>query len=115
MVIPVSRSRSLENRSSVSRLRGCHTSHTASSSRPMSRTISMPYAVCPGATSPPPPKHPQSMLRPRAAAEVTAAMKTSERDTALADRYERVAIAGEQQHSERDLSKRKTPSDDGRQ
>ena len=42
---------------------------------PQSRRISAVYAVWPAATSPPPPKHPQSMDRPRAAAEITPAMK----------------------------------------
>src|SRR5690606_40292769 len=49
-------------RSKLNRLRGRQTSQPAASSRPIARTASSPYCSCPRATSPPPPKQPQSTL-----------------------------------------------------
>ena len=79
-------------------------------SSPTSRTISPPYAVWSGGTGPPPPKQPQSMLSPRAAAETTPAMKTSQQPRAR-DAAGRVAEAGEQQQAEGDLDERQAPAD----
>ncbi len=49
-------------------------SHAANARKPTSVAISCGYAVWPGSTCPPPPKQPQSIVRPRAHDCATAAM-----------------------------------------
>ncbi len=75
--------------STAYRLRGQRASASATSSSAASRTISPVYAVdWPAARSPPPPKQPHSICRPRAAAETIPARKTasSPADTAALTR-----------------------------
>src|SRR5690606_10648096 len=53
---------------------GLMISHAANARKPTSVAISCGYAVWPGSTCPPPPKQPQSIVRPRAHDCATAAM-----------------------------------------
>jgi len=56
---------------------GFQADQTPSSSSPRSRAISVGYWVCVGGTSPPEPKQPQSIDRPRAQVVAMAMMKTT--------------------------------------